>query len=72
MAPALNSVFRAWDANEAVRVVGGDVTITQQHLETTQRTYTKEVEALLRAGAKQGLHHCPAGEELQLLLLKEV
>jgi hypothetical protein len=61
MAPALNGVFSAWDAKEAVRVVGGDVAPSQQHLEVTQKAYTKEVEAL------QG----PAGEELQLLLLQE-
>jgi hypothetical protein len=41
MAPALNGVFRAWDAKEAVR---GVVTLTQQHLETTRKAYTKEVE----------------------------
>jgi hypothetical protein len=72
IAPALNDVFRAWDAKEAVSMVGGDVAPARQHLEATQKAYTKEVVALLRAGVKQGLHHRPASEEVQLLLFQEM
>jgi hypothetical protein len=68
----LNELLALIDRAERRRVTGRDTADIDARVAAAQRSFTKDVEASLRTGAKHGLRQRPKGEDFQLLLVQEL
>ena len=63
----LNKLLALIDRAKRRRVAGEDTANLDARVAATQRSFTKDVKASLRTGAKHGLRQRPKGEDFPLL-----
>ena len=68
----LNELLALIDRAERRRVAGEDTADLDARVAATQKSFTKDVEASLRTGAKHGLRQRPKGEDFPLLQVQEL
>ena len=68
----LNELLALIDRAERRRVAGEDTADLDARVVATQKSFTKDVEASLRTGAKHGLRQRPKGEDFPLLQVQEL
>ena len=60
------------DRAERCRVAGEDTADIDARITAAQKSFTKDIEASLRTGAKHGLRQRPKGEDVPLLQVQEL
>jgi hypothetical protein len=68
----LNELLALIDRAERRRVAGEDTAEIDARITVAQKSFTKDIEASLRTGAKHGLRQRPKGEDFPLLQVQEL